>query len=201
MQMEPTEEQVLEAVRSIRAANPGMGVKKLVSETKRAHPDWSVGAKEVRQAITTATTEADAASAAAAAVASDSVAAARSELEPEPAPEVRQKEPATAASTPSAKSKRPSSAAATKAAMFGDMKATPLPKGFRKRSAKGIGLPSGVTLAQEKPMVKAEKAALRRLERAVGSHQDIDVDNLPPNFDLVRAPKFRHFLMQVSLGS
>ena len=200
--MEPTEEQVLEAVRSIRAANPGMGVKKLVSETKRAHPDWSVGAKEVRQAITTATeADAAAAAAAAAAVASDSVAAARSELEPEPAPEVRQKEPATAASTPSAKSKRPSSAAATKAAMFGDMKATPLPKGFRKRSAKGIGLPSGVTLAQEKPMVKAEKAALRRVERAVGSHQDIDVDNLPPNFDLVRAPKFRHFLMQVSLGS
>lgn len=56
----PTDDgQLLEAVREARAQNPEMGVKKLVQLVKKKLPDYEpIGAKEIRAALTTLSTQA-----------------------------------------------------------------------------------------------------------------------------------------------
>ena len=48
-----TADELLVVVGNIRAANPDVGIKKVVVGVKAANPAWSVGAKEVREALKT----------------------------------------------------------------------------------------------------------------------------------------------------
>ena len=52
---------VLEIVRELRMTHPSIGVKKLVNAAKKAtkytHPDWKVGSKDVRAALSSLETE------------------------------------------------------------------------------------------------------------------------------------------------
>lgn len=64
-------DELLVAVGNIREANPNMGIKKVVAAVKAANPAWSVGAKEVREALKTLADNPSALRAVAAATADD----------------------------------------------------------------------------------------------------------------------------------
>jgi hypothetical protein len=71
---------LLSVVRAAREANPGMGLKKLVAEIKRANPAITVGTKEIRQAVNTLDAAAKAAEQPAAAAAAAAAAPAAGKL-------------------------------------------------------------------------------------------------------------------------
>ena len=44
-------QEMARAVRDARAADPKLGMKKFVAKLKEEHPDWPIGAKEIREAL------------------------------------------------------------------------------------------------------------------------------------------------------
>ena len=57
---------VLEAVRGVQVANPGLGLKPLLARLRKQQPDLEAGTREVREALTALKAESEAREAAAA---------------------------------------------------------------------------------------------------------------------------------------
>ena len=67
----------------------------------------------------------------------------------------------------------------------------PLPKGYRKVSAKGVGMQAGVSLVREHGMAKANSAVLRELRKSSHRAQKGASARLVDGFDFTRNPVYR----------